>query len=197
MFAEDNVYFPFLAGAMNTITAQQLLDFWFKEIDRKLWFEKNEQFDDLLRQRFGALHAAAAQGELYSWRETLDGRLAEIIVLDQFSRNLYRNDARAFACDGMALVLTQEALAHQQPQNLPAERRAFLYLPLMHSESLLIHELAMRHFAEPGLEDNYRYEQLHQQIIARFGRYPHRNAALGRQSTTEELAFLQQPGSSF
>ena len=100
---------------MNTITAQQLLDFWFNEIDRNLWFEKNEQFDDLLRQRFGALHAAAAQGELFDWRNTLDGRLTEIIVLDQFSRNLYRNDARAFACDGMALVLAQEAITRDRP----------------------------------------------------------------------------------
>ena len=143
------------------------------------------------------MHAAAAQGELFDWRNTLDGRLAEIIVLDQFSRNLYRNDARAFACDGMALVLAQEAITRERPENLPAERRAFLYLPLMHSESLLVHEEALRRFAEPGLEDNLRFEHLHQQIIARFGRYPHRNAALGRQSTAEELTFLQQPGSSF
>ena len=182
---------------MNTITSRQLLDFWFNEIDQRLWFEKDESFDELLRQRFGALHAAAAKGELYGWRQTLDGRLAEIIVLDQFSRNLYRNGARAFTCDGMALVLTQEAITHCDPAQLPPERRAFLYMPLMHSESLLIHDEALRRFAEPGLEDNLRFEHLHRQIIVRFGRYPHRNAALGRQSTPEELVFLQEPGSSF
>lgn len=182
---------------MSTLTSQHILDFWFDEIDHSLWFKKDDQFDALLHQRFGEIHAAASRGELFGWRQTLNGRLAEIIVLDQFSRNMYRDDARAFACDGMALILTQEAIAHWHPEQLPVEQRAFLYMPLMHSESLLVHEEALRRFAEPGLEFNLRYEQRHHEIIERFGHYPHRNAILGRQSTPDEIAFLKEPGSSF
>lgn len=177
--------------------SEAILDFWFKESTPKQWFARSDDFDRLIATRFSAIYAAAANGELQAWRATADGRLAEIIVLDQFSRNLFRNAPRAFACDGMALVLAQTAVECGADQDLPVTRRAFLYMPYMHSESALIHTHAVRLFSQPGLEGNLDFELRHKAIIDRFGRYPHRNAALGRPSTPEEIEFLQTPGSSF
>ncbi len=174
-----------------------VLEFWFEETNPKSWWEANEVFDALIRSRFGRLLESAIAGELYSWRETPPGRLAEIIVLDQFSRNAFRGTARAFAQDPMALALAQEAVAAGFDQQLSATERSFLYLPFMHSESALIHEWAERLYRENAPEGNYQFELRHKAIIDRFGRYPHRNAILGRTSTEEELEFLQQPGSSF
>ncbi len=125
------------------------------------------------------------------------GRLAELIILDQFSRNLYRGTWHAFATDTMALALAQEAVAAEADLALSPEERVFLYMPYMHSESKLIHEVAERLFRENGPKSNYDFELRHKAIIDRFGRYPHRNVMLGRQSTPEELAFLAEPGSSF
>ncbi|MGH8146345.1 MAG: DUF924 family protein [Rhodanobacteraceae bacterium] len=176
---------------------QAVLKFWFDELTPRQHFEKDEGLDVVIRTRFADCHAAVARGELDVWRDSADGRLAEIIVLDQFSRNLFRDDARAFACDGMALVLAQEAVRAGADREMPGARRAFLYMPHMHSESRVIHVQAERLFRQPGLENNYEFELKHKAIIDRFGRYPHRNAVLGRASTSEEMAFLQGPGSSF
>lgn len=174
-----------------------VIAFWYDELEPAQWFRKDTELDGAIRERFGALHAAASAGELWQWRDTAQGRLAEILVLDQFSRNLYRDDPRAFAQDPMALVLAQEAVAQGCNRELEVDRRRFLYMPYMHSESLAIHDEALRLFDQPGLEDNLRFEHLHRDILLRFGRYPHRNAILGRQSTAEEIGFLEQPGSSF
>jgi len=174
-----------------------ILDFWFEAIDRSLWFKKDIGFDRLLIERFGALHAQATLGELYTWRESAQGRLAEIIVLDQFSRNLFRDSPKAFAQDGMALVLAQEAVRFGADAELSAQQRVFLYMPYMHSESLAIHETAVELFTRNGIAGNLDFELKHKAIIERFGRYPHRNAILDRASTAEETAFLSQPGSSF
>lgn len=179
------------------MNACDVLKFWFEEIDSSFWFKKDEHFDALIRDKFSVLHLAATQGELFFWRKNIEGRLAEIIVLDQFSRNMFRDKANAFAYDAMALVLAQEAVATGLCNTLASARRAFIYMPYMHSESLSIHDEAMKLFAEPGLENNMTFEIRHKEIIARFGRYPHRNAILGRESTPEELVFLQMPGSSF
>ena len=141
--------------------------------------------------------SAAAVGELCHWRENAAGRLAEIIVLDQFSRNIYRDTPRAFSCDNIALVLAQEAIRTISKEALPLVQKSFLYLPFMHSESALIHEHAVKLFNQPGLENSYDFELKHKAIIDRFGRYPHRNDILGRASTREELAFLKQPGAAF
>lgn len=173
-----------------------VLQFWFEQSTPAQWWQKDARFDAAIRSRFGELHAAAARAELWTWRDTPAGRLAEIIVVDQFSRNLYRDDARAFACDPLALALAQEAVRTGADKDIAAERRAFVYMPYMHSESKVIHSVAVDLFREraPG---NLDYELRHKAIIDRFGRYPHRNAALGRDSTPEEIAFLAQPGSSF
>lgn len=174
-----------------------VIRFWFTEIDRALWFRKDADFDRLLDERFGALHAQACLGELSTWRDTPHGRLAEIIVLDQFSRNLFRNSAKAFAQDGMALVLAQEAVRSGADAALMPQERVFLYMPYMHSESAAIHQTAVELFTRNSISDNLDYELKHKAIIDRFGRYPHRNAILGRTSTADETAFLATPGASF
>ena len=176
---------------------QQVLQFWFKELDTKDWFRKDDGLDQLIQAQFGQVLDAAAACELYKWRSTPDGRLAEVIVLDQFSRNIYRDSPKAFAQDALALALAQEAVAIGADMALPVSQRAFLYMPYMHSESALIHEQTIKLFEQAGLENNLGFEKRHLAIIQRFGRYPHRNAILGRQSTPEEVEFLDQPGSSF
>ncbi len=176
---------------------QRVLDFWFKEIDPKSWWKKDQAFDARIAREFGDLHTRAIQCELYEWRDTPHGRLAEIIVLDQFSRNIFRDTAQAFAADGLALALAQEAVRVQADNALTPAQKSFLYMPYMHSESPLIHEVALTLFEENGLQDNLNFEIRHKAIIDRFGRYPHRNTILGRQSTDEELEFLKQPGSRF
>ncbi len=179
------------------MTPTEVVAFWFDEVTPAQWWAKSDAFDRLVSSRFGSAHAAAMRGELYAWRATADGRLAEIIVLDQFSRNIHRGRPEAFAADGMALVLAQEAVAAGADRALDAGRRAFLYMPYMHSESAAIHALAVRLFATPGMEGNLDFERRHQAVIERFGRYPHRNAVLGRTSTPAELEFLKTPGSAF
>ncbi len=174
-----------------------VLEFWFSEISPTQWWKVDPAFDRLIADRFGELHRRAVCAELFAWRAEPRGRLAEIIVLDQFSRNLYRNDPRAFAADPMALALSQEAVAAGADLALSPDERVFLYLPYMHSESRAIHEIAERLFAAHTPKNNHDFELRHKAIIDRFGRYPHRNAVLGRASTPEELAFLAEPGSSF
>ena len=176
---------------------QHILKFWFEETSPDFWWKADAGFDEQIRHRFNDLLQQAAQAELFEWRVSAQGRLAEIIVLDQFSRNVYRNTAQAFAQDSMALVLAQEAIAKGADRELSAIERSFLYLPFMHSESRLIHQQAERLYRENGARNNYDFELKHKAIIDRFGRYPHRNAILGRASTTEEIEFLKQPGSSF
>lgn len=178
------------------VTAQTVLDFWFNEHADK-WFEKSEAFDQEIHDKFFKTWQQAAQGELVGWRDTIQGRLAEIIVLDQFSRNLHRGSPKSFAQDGMALVLAQEAIKLPEYQTLEQKFRKFIVMPYMHSESAVIHEQAVAVFTE--LDDEYTldFEMRHKAIVDRFGRYPHRNEVLGRESTSEELAFLQEDGSSF
>ncbi len=176
---------------------ETILAFWFEELTPRDWWSKDAGLDARIAARFGRVLTAARAGELAHWREPARGRLAEILVLDQFPRNVFRDRAEAFASDGMALVLAQEAVRLGVDRELPPTQRAFLYLPYMHSESLRVHDEALRLFDQPGLEENLRFEHAHRAIIARFGRYPHRNEILGRPSTAEELAFLREPGSSF
>lgn len=175
----------------------EVLQFWFVETEPAQHWRADPAFDELIRRRFAEVHRAANKGELWEWRAQPRGRLAEIIVLDQFSRNLYRGSGQAFASDAMALALAQEAVAGGHDRALTAQERVFLYLPYEHSESRRVHEEAARLFESLGLADYYDYELRHKAIIDRFGRYPHRNDALGRASTPEELEFLSQPGSRF
>lgn len=177
--------------------AAAVLRFWYDEAGPSRWFSVDPTFDMLLRSRFALIHAAARQCELWPWRQTPAGRVAEIIVLDQFSRNLFRGQSQAFAADPLALALAQEAVHQGVDTVLPLPYREFLYMPYMHSESLAIHEQALSLFNQPGLETRLHYERRHLDILERFGRYPHRNTALGRESTPAELAFLEMAGSGF
>jgi len=176
---------------------QAVLSFWFDEITPAQQWAKDAAFDRQIGDRFLAVHEQANLGELYPWRMTAEGRLAEVIVLDQFSRNIFRDDPRAFASDALALILAQEAILHRLDQDLTARERGFLYMPFMHSESLKIHDLATDLFAKNGVQSTIDFERKHRAIIERFGRYPHRNAILQRASTEEERVFLSQPGSGF
>lgn len=182
---------------MTALTDSSVLDFWFRDIQPAQWFKADPAFDAQIQVRFGGLHAQAVRCELFAWRARPQGRLAEIIVLDQFSRNLHRGDPRAFAADAQALALAQEAIAHGADQALTQQERIFLYMPYMHSESAAIQGVSETLFRANGLANNLDFALRHKAIIDRFGRYPHRNAILGRESTEEERAFLQQPGSSF
>lgn len=176
---------------------QEILAFWFDEIAPKQWWKVDPEFDHALRERFLPLLHRAMRGELYAWRATAKGRLAEIIVLDQFSRNIFRDTPAAFAQDPMALVLAQEAVAAGAHKELAAIECAFLLMPYMHTESRLIHVQAESLYRDFAPTDNHDFELKHKAIIDRFGRYPHRNRILGRTSSAEEVEFLKQPGSSF
>ena len=176
---------------------QDILDFWFSPETQPNWFAKSDQFDQSLKEKFGGILEQASKAELWSWRKNADGRLAEILVLDQFSRNIFRDTPRAFVQDSLALALAQEAISQDLDKQLSPEQRSFLYMPFMHSESKLIHEFALKLFQRLGNPENLEYEIKHKIIIDRFGRYPHRNQILGRESTEEELSFLTQPDSSF
>ena len=176
---------------------QDVLKFWFAEIAPAQWFAKVDEFDQRLTERFSDIHTSAIRCELFAWREKARGRLAEIVVLDQFSRNMFRESPLAFANDHMALILAQEAVALGMDMLLTPVERGFIYLPYMHSESRKIHAVAEEIYRGHGVPSSLEWEMKHKAIIDRFGRYPHRNAILGRKSTVEELIFLQQPNSSF
>ena len=185
---------------------EAVLDFWFGPLDRRgparrEWFRKDVAFDEEIRRRFGALHRAAAAGECEPWRASPEPMLALVVVLDQFSRNLFRGDARAFGEDAHALECAREALERGDDLQLLPVQRQFLYMPFEHSEELADQERAvelMRSLesfeATRGVAE---WAEKHRAIIRRFGRFPHRNAALGRPSTPAEEAFLQEPGSGF
>lgn len=178
--------------------AQAVLDFWLDEETMPYWFEASESFDRRLTERFAETLKQAAQGELYSWRNTALGRVAEIIVLDQFSRNIYRGTPQAFQQDPIALTLAQTLVADSQAyESLSPSYQKWAIMPYMHSESALIHQEGVRLFTELGDAESLRFELMHRDIIERFARYPHRNEVLGRTSTAEELAFLKEPNSSF
>jgi len=173
---------------------EDILRFWFKEAGPRRWFKRSDSFDALCRHRFLSTFEGACHGECWRWRDSPAGRCAEIIVLDQFSRNLFRGSARAFAQDGMALVLAQEAVRSGADRKMNRDQRYFAYMPYMHAESLAVHGEALRLFTDLGNAEALRYEHAHRDVIERFGRYPARNVALGRKSTPEEVAYLEAGG---
>jgi uncharacterized protein (DUF924 family) len=172
------------------VLANDILSFWFHEAGKGHWFKQSDAFDTQCRERFSAALESAARAEFWPWRASPAGRCAEIILLDQLSRNIFRGTARAFAQDGMALVLAQEAVAGGDDLRMTPDERYFTYMPYMHSESLAVHDEALRLFETLGHEQALRYERAHREVIARFGRYPSRNAALGRVNTPEEETYL-------
>ena len=176
---------------------QDILKFWFEEVNPSLWWLKDDKFDQIIIARFSEIHVRAIRCELFEWRKTAEGRLAEIMVLDQFSRNMFRDSPLAFANDSLALILSQEAVSVEADKKLNPTQRSILYMPFMHSESLKIHEIAMDLYKKNGIQSNLDFEIKYKKIIELFGRYPHRNRILGRVSTDEEVEFLKQAGSGF
>jgi uncharacterized protein (DUF924 family) len=183
------------ASAMNDW--QPVLAFWFAEDTKPKWWVKEAAFDDSVRRSLGPLHEQAAAGALAGWQEAPEGALALVVLLDQVPRNIFRDSPRAFATDAQARQVAASAVDRGFDSGLSLDQRTFLYLPFEHSEHLADQDRACALFAALGRADLLRYAEAHREIIRRFGRFPHRNRVLGRESTPEEAAFLQQPGSSF
>lgn len=173
--------------------ARAVLDYWFG-LSPDAQFGKNAERDRLIAARFGAARDAVLASEAEGWRDSAETMLAAIILLDQFSRNIHRGRPEAFAADDLAARLTQEAMELGQDRDLPAERRVFLYMPLMHAEDAGLQDLSVRTFEALGIESNAAFARDHQAVYQRFGRFPGRNAALGRVSTPEEEAYLRETG---
>ena len=182
---------------MSKYQFSEILDFWFSDKVKSLWFKKQESFDHEIQERFEPMYFAAKQGELDMWRNVPHSALALIIVLDQFPRNMYRQTPQAFATDNKAVEIAKYAISNNYQQSLTKEQQVFLYMPLMHSESKPDQALCVELFTELGKEENLKFARKHQEIIQRFDRFPHRNEILGRESTKTEKEFLTQPGSSF
>ncbi len=179
------------------VEKEDILNFWFKECNPEQWFKKNDVFDQIIENTFSNTIEDAIRGKMDDWKNTETGCLALIIILDQFTRNVFRNTLRAFAGDNKALVLSQKCYDKQYLKNPDIQRRKFMLMPMMHSENITVQETALPLFKKYTSEKDYEYAKKHHEIIARFGRFPHRNVILRRKSTTDEIVFLKQPGSSF
>ena len=177
--------------------AADVLAFWFGQLTNEQRFARNAELDAEIRERFGDLHDRLSRHVPEEWLEDPESLLAAIVVLDQFSRNLYRDDPRAYASDPMALNLARLALSRGYDQLLDNEQRQFVYMPFMHSEDADDQDRCIELMEEIGNAEGVDYGRQHKAIIERFGRFPHRNAVLGRETTPEEAEFLTQPGSSF
>lgn len=175
----------------------QIHSFWFEESSEKQWFEKDPEFDRQIQERFGALVEAASKGKLEEWLETPRGALAYILLLDQFTRNIHRGSSQAFAADAKARAAAIKVLVEGYDRDVSDREKTFLYLPFEHSENLEDQERSVALFEAIGDDRLTDYAVRHRDIIARFGRFPHRNDVLGRESTDAEQEFLKQPGSSF
>jgi uncharacterized protein (DUF924 family) len=178
-------------------TAADTLKFWFEDHGQEDWFGGKPEFDAEIADGFADTHAAVARGEAWSWRDHPAGRLAEIIVLDQFSRQLFRDRPEAFASDAMALALAQEAVGGGHHHFLLPPQRVFALMPFMHAESQVVQAESVRLFTALGIEENLKFARAHAEVIDRFGRFPRRNAALGRRSTPEELEYIASGKGAF
>lgn len=178
---------------MNTPTAAEIVAFWH-QAGPKRWFEKDFAFDQDIRDRFLSTYELAADGELGEWEKTAEGALALLILLDQFPRNMFRGDARTFAADPLARGIAAGALVRGFDAQVAPEMRGFFYLPFEHSEDLADQERGIAFYKAVGDADGLKWAEIHADIIRRFGRFPHRNAVLGRATTPEEQAFLDGGG---
>lgn len=175
----------------------EVLRFWFEELSTDDWFGGGDAVDDRIRERFRELHEALRSHVPESWRTSARGMLAAVIALDQFPRNMYRGDPQAFAADRVALALAEEAIERGFDREMSNDERRFLYLPFEHSEDPAVQARSVELFATVDDDESLEYAVRHKEIVDRFGRFPHRNDVLGRESTPEETEFLKEPGSSF
>lgn len=173
------------------VTPDDVLHFWYSDAARAKWFVKDEAFDAEIRRRFAVLYEHVRDGAHADWKDSPRGLLALVVVLDQFPRNMFRGSAQAFASDDLALTLAELGIAKGFNVRLSPEERMFLYMPLQHAEKIDVQEQAVARFAELELDDTLDFAKQHRDIILRFGRFPHRNAVLGRESTVEETEFLK------
>ena len=179
------------AASMSANRAEMVIRFWFETLEPKQWFTGGVEVDRMIENQFGDLLAPAVRGDLWHWRQSAMGRLAEILILDQFTRNCFRSTAKAFSGDAAALILAQEAVDRAMQNDLTPQQQHFLYMPFMHAESRHVHQVTRPLFAAMKNEMLLKHFDEHAEVVARFGRYPSRNAALGRDSTAEELAYLE------
>lgn len=174
-------------------TPQTILEFWFSDAVRKRWFDSSPEFDGQLKQRFLAVWEAAARGDLSDWEATAEGALALVIVLDQFPLNMFRGRPESFATEAASRAVAERAIARGLDRQLDKSAQGFLYIPFMHSESLSDQDRSVALYEAAGLDDNLKWARHHREIVRRFGRFPHRNAVLGRASTPQEQAYLDAP----
>jgi uncharacterized protein (DUF924 family) len=170
---------------------QDVIEFWYSEKMRKSWFSSTPELDNQIRDKFKALWRKAAEGGLDEWKNSPEGCLALIIVLDQFPLNMFRGEAKSFKTEQKAIEVAKYALEKGYDRDIPAERRIFLYMPLMHSEQLEDQELSVRLFEKSNLESSLYFARHHRDLIRKFGRFPHRNAILGRECTEKEIEYLK------
>lgn len=182
---------------MTLPTQDEVLKFWFEECTQQQWFRKDQAFDNTIRDRFGEVIERALVGALDDWMQTREGCLALILVLDQFTRNVHRGNAKSFAGDAKALAISDLCRERGYIDHPDQGFRHFMLIPMMHSEDLKVQEASLPLFKEHTDARVYEYAIMHHAVIARFGRYPHRNDDLARSSTAEEVAFLEEPGSRF
>lgn len=180
---------------MHKIDHQDILDFWFAEATRKKWFNSTTEFDQQIREKYQALWQAARDGELVDWQDSAAGALALVILLDQFPLNMFRDKPESFSTEAMSREVAAQAIEAGLDQHMDDQQKAFLYLPFMHSEDLQDQNRSVALFEQAGLMDNLKWAKHHRDIVQRFGRFPHRNSILGRNSSQDELAYLNSENS--
>ena len=178
-------------ASMSVNRAEEVIHFWFETLDPKQWFSGGKEVDRMIEEQFGDLLDPALRGDLWHWRQSALGRLAEILILDQFTRNCFRGTAKAFAGDAGALILSQEAIDRSLHHDLTPQQKHFLYMPLMHAESHHVHQVARPLFVAMDNDMLLKHFDAHADVVTQFGRYPSRNVSMGRQSTSEELLYLE------
>ena len=182
---------------MGKLIASDILNFWFSDEVKPKRFKKDVAFDKQIKDQFFDVYQKASQGELDDWKTTVQGGLALVIVLDQFPRNMFRGAEQSFSTDHQAREVARFSVTEGDETKLTVSERSFLYMPFMHSEDLADQDLSVTLFSKTGLESSLKFAILHRDIVKRFGRFPHRNVILQRDSTDEEVAFLKEPGSKF
>ncbi len=173
------------------VTAESIIDYWYSDTIKPAWFNSNADLDKQIRSEYESLWKAVLRGEYAHWRDSAEGCLALTIVLDQFPLNMFRGEVKSFSTTGMAIKVARHAIEQGFDQQLPKEKRVFLYMPLMHSENMDDQALSVKMFEQAGLQDNLRFARHHHDLIKRFGRFPHRNKILQRESSPQEQQYLE------